>query len=353
MVFLAPINTVVFSIVSKQRRKVLQYSDLRVKMMNEILNGIRIIKFYAWERPFGSEVGRLRSKELQALTRLAYTSAIGFSLILLSAPIIQPILVFLTYVAIQDKPLDAATAFTTVALFNIMRFPFAFMPMGLLQYIQSKISLRRLERYLDLPELASYVAPTPPPSSDDQDQPFEAEFGSITVRHGTFSWVDPDAKPIRPIQDIKPKKEKKKKNKDDESNALDIGTSAHSSVSMKSDGSALKEPVITLQDLDFHIPAGSLVAVVGQVGAGKSSFLSALLGEMEPIHDSKIYMPQPDHVEPGFVSYCSQTPWVVNDTLRGNVLFGREYVEERYKQVIEVCALLDDLAVLPVRNLGI
>lgn len=357
MIFLMPINTVIFSIVSKQRRKVLQYSDLRVKTMNEILNGIRIIKFYAWERPFGKEVSRIRQKELDALTRLAYTSAIGFSLILLSAPIIQPILVFLTYVAIQDEPLDAATAFTTVALFNIMRFPFAFLPMGLLQYIQSKISLRRLERYFDLPELASYVQPTPPPPSSSQDdkgeQKSEAEFGSITVRNGTFTWIDPDGKPIRPIQDIKPKKEKKdkKSKKDDEkSKTLDIGTSSHSNTSMKSDGS-LKGPTITLHDLDFHIPAGSIVAVVGQVGSGKSSFLSALLGEMEPIHDSKVYMPQPDHVEPGFVSYCAQTPWVVNDTLRGNVLFGREYIEERYNHVIEVCALLDDLAVLPAGDM--
>jgi hypothetical protein len=129
MIFLMPINTVVFSIVTKQRLKVLQYSDLRVKMMNEILNGIRIIKQCAWERPFGKEVANLRGKELEALTKLAYTSAIGFSLILMSAPLIQPILVFLTYTSIQDKPLDASTAFTTVALFNIMRFPFAFMPM--------------------------------------------------------------------------------------------------------------------------------------------------------------------------------------------------------------------------------
>lgn len=97
--------------------------------MNEILSGIRIIKQYAWERPFSKEVSELRGKELEALTKLAYTSAIGFSLILMSAPLIQPILVFLTYVSIQDEPLDATTAFTTVALFNIMRFPFAFMPM--------------------------------------------------------------------------------------------------------------------------------------------------------------------------------------------------------------------------------
>ena len=107
---LAPVNAVVFSVVSKMRRKVLKYSDLRVKMMNEILMGIRIIKFYAWEKPFGKEVGRLRQKELQALTNLAYTTAVGFSIILLSTPIIQPIIVFVTYVNIQDEPLTASTA---------------------------------------------------------------------------------------------------------------------------------------------------------------------------------------------------------------------------------------------------
>lgn len=350
MVFLAPINTVVFSIVAQQRRNVLKYSDLRVKMMNEILTGIRIIKFYAWERPFGSEVGRVREKEVEGLTKLAYTSAIGFSLILLSAPIIQPILVFLTYVAIQSKPMDAATAFTTVALFNIMRFPFAFLPMGLLQYIQSKISLRRLERYLDLPELSEYVEETAPPNSHD---PSEKDFGSLTVRNGTFSWIDPDAKPIREIQENKKKKEKKSKSEQANSKSnMEIGTSSHSAASsVNTEATSVKVPSITLQELNFHIPAGSLVAVVGTVGSGKSSFLSAMLGEMEPIHGSKVYIPRPVDAPPGYISYCAQTPWVVNETLRGNVLFGRDYDEERYLQVVEASALVDDLAVLPAGDL--
>ena len=354
MVFLAPVNTVVFSIVSKQRRKVLKYSDLRVKMMNEILAGIRIIKYYAWERPFGKEVGGLRGKELAALTKLAYTSAIGFSLILMSAPLIQPILVFLTYIEIQDTPLNPATAFTTVALFNIMRFPFAFMPMGLLQYIQSKISLHRLERYLDLPELSQYVEDTPPPDAAGDDA--GREFGSVTVRNGTFSWVDPEAKPVRPVQDDPSNKKKKaKKERRDSQNSTkqsdaDMRISSHSYAgSVRSDASAsTKGPTITLQDLNFQIKAGSLVAVVGSVGSGKSSFLSALLGELEPIGDeSKVYIPRPENAGTGFVSYCAQTPWVVNDTLRGNVLFGREYNEERYMKVVEASALVDDLAALP------
>jgi ATP-binding cassette subfamily C (CFTR/MRP) protein 1 len=348
----------IFSIVSKQRRKVLKYSDLRVKMMNEILTGIRIIKFYAWERPFGGEVDELRGKELAALTKLAYTSAIGFSLILMSAPIIQPILVFLTYVAIQSKPIDAATAFTTVALFNVMRFPFAFLPMGLLQYIQSKISLRRLERYLDLPELTDYVESTPP-AGTAADSP-SAKEGSVTIQNGTFTWVDPDAAPIRPIQDEPAKKapkqprrsSSKKKLVDDDS---DMKTSLHSEMrsSMHSGGteSTNKGPSITLQDINCTIEAGSLVAVVGAVGTGKSSFLSAILGEMEPMNNSKVHVPRPEGVKDGYISYCAQTPWVVNATLRDNVLFGREFVQGRYDEVVEACALRDDLVVLPAGDM--
>ena len=133
MLFLAPLNGMVFGTIGKLRRKVLKYSDSRVKMMNEILTGIRIIKFYAWEKPFGKEVDRLRGKELKALTQYAYFIACIFSLILSSVPFIQPILVFSTYTAIQDKPLDAGTAFATIALFNLMRIPFAFLPMVFLQ----------------------------------------------------------------------------------------------------------------------------------------------------------------------------------------------------------------------------
>jgi hypothetical protein len=130
LIFLIPINIVVFGTVSKMRVRVLKFSDLRVKMMNEILSAFVIIKILCLEKPFGKEIYKLRHEELKALTRLSYVSAVGFSLILLSAPIIQPILVFATYVNIQSKPLDAATAFTTVALFNIMRFPFAFIAHG-------------------------------------------------------------------------------------------------------------------------------------------------------------------------------------------------------------------------------
>ena len=357
MVFLMPINVVVFGTVSKMRVKVLKFSDLRVKMLNEILGGIRIIKFYAWEKPFGQEVAKLRHEELKALTLLSYVSAVGFSLILLSAPILQPILVFTAYVNIQDKPLDAATAFTTVALFNIMRFPFAFMPMGLLQYIQSKISLKRLERFLAFPELNEYVMEPPVDGEDAMDVQ-----GIISVKDGSFSWIDPELPEIRPIQDESKKKAKRqrrsnKKNGDvtSDDDAIPISSTQHSiaqsvATSVDEEGQP-KGPGITLQNLTCTIQQGSLVAVVGPVGSGKSSLLSAMLGEMEPIHGSKVYMKLGGADRAGFVAYAAQTPWVVNDTLRGNVLFGREFDQARYDRVVEACALVDDLAALPAGDL--
>ena len=108
LVILAPINVFIFIFVGKFRRLTLKESDSRVKLVNEILSGIRVIKFYAWETPFRSQVEEVRERELQALTRLAYISAVGFSMIMLSAPIILPIVVFAVYIGISDEPLTAS-----------------------------------------------------------------------------------------------------------------------------------------------------------------------------------------------------------------------------------------------------
>jgi len=399
MICLIPVNGVVFAYVSKMRRRVLKYSDARVKMINEILTGIRIIKYYAWEGPFGKEVNSIREKELKALTTLAYATAIGFSLIMLSAPIINPMLVFLAYIHMSDEGLDAAKAFTTIALFNIMRFPFAFLPMGFLQFIQSRIALRRLSKYLVLSELNNYVIFDQPDTTiedgggggeDDrgavfiEDESSSSSDPAVIIKNGTFSWVDPDALPTL-TESIKKKKMSwkerraskrsskvgdKKKDEDELATKTALSSSKPSTdslnraESMASLGITMKshdeeqdvvEARITLKNISCCIEKGSLVAVVGPVGSGKSSFLAAILGEMELADsDSKVYvtlqpkgMPQTeDHV-----SFCSQSPWIVNDTLRGNILFGRAYDVSRYEQVVRACALVDDLASMPAGDM--
>ena len=133
MIFLIPIQAFVFINLFVYQKKFLGLTDKRVKIMNELLEGIRILKYYSWEAAFEALVVGKRAKEIIVLTRMAYVVAVGFSLVLLSAPIIQPVLIFATYSDAEGKSMDAARAFTTIALFNLIRFPFAFLPMGIQQ----------------------------------------------------------------------------------------------------------------------------------------------------------------------------------------------------------------------------
>ena len=135
MFFLIPINGKIFILLNQIRKKKVKVTDIRVKLMNEILSGIRVIKYYAWESAFSEKIEIVREEELQLLKQLAYVVAIGFTLVLMSAPIVQPILIFFTFIKLGNT-LDAATAFTTISLFNVMQFPFAILPMGLAQYSQ-------------------------------------------------------------------------------------------------------------------------------------------------------------------------------------------------------------------------
>ena len=156
IVILIPINGFILVALNSIRRKKVVVTDSRVKLINEILSGIRVIKYYAWEQPFTEKIAVIRNLELQFLKQMAYIIAVGFTLILEAGPIIQPILVFLVFIQLGNS-LDAATAFTTISLFNIMQQPFAFLPLGLAQYSQSLVSTRRMLDFFNAEELNPYV----------------------------------------------------------------------------------------------------------------------------------------------------------------------------------------------------
>jgi ATP-binding cassette subfamily C (CFTR/MRP) protein 1 len=129
IVITIPLNALVLRWLSDIRRSKVLETDKRVKMMNEILNGIRIIKFYAWESAFRGRVEAVRLAELELIRRLAYVTAVAFSLVLMAVPTFLPVLIFYAYVRLGHQ-LDAAKAFTAISLFNLMQFPFLFLPLG-------------------------------------------------------------------------------------------------------------------------------------------------------------------------------------------------------------------------------
>jgi len=129
IVIAVPLNAFIFSMLGAVRRTKVGQTDRRVKLMNEILNGIRIIKFYSWEMAFKDRVEKVRLVELKLLRKIAYIIAVGFSVVLIAVPTFLPVLIFFTYVKLGNQ-LDAAKAFTAIALFNLLQFPFIFLPLG-------------------------------------------------------------------------------------------------------------------------------------------------------------------------------------------------------------------------------
>ncbi|KZS17365.1 ABC transporter [Daphnia magna] len=277
MILLIPVNGVLANATKKLQIQQMKYKDKRVKMMSEILSGIKVLKLYAWEPSFQAQVEEIRSKEIDVLKRAAYLNA-GTSFIWTCAPFLVTLATFAVYVTSDPSHiLDAKKAFVSLTLFNLLRFPMSMFPMLVVSFVQASVSIKRLNKFMNADEL------------DPNSVSHETTQSAISVEKGSFAWSQ-------------------------------------------------AEPPI-LKDINIEIKPGKLVAVVGQVGAGKSSLISAILGEMEKL-SGKVNTN-------GRIAYIPQQAWIQNCSLRNNILFGKGYNESVYNKVINACALKPDLAMLP------
>ncbi|CAN8194169.1 unnamed protein product [Coccothraustes coccothraustes] len=279
MVLLIPFNSAIAIKTRAFQVEQMRYKDSRIKLMNEILGGIKVLKLYAWEPSFSEKVLEIRKNELKVLKKSAYLNSLS-TFAWISAPFLVALTTFAVYVSVDEKNiLDAEKAFVSLSLFNILKFPLNMLPQVISNIAQTSVSLKRIQQFLSHDELNPNCVETK----------VIAPGNAISVRNATFSWG----------KELKP----------------------------------------TLKDINMLIPSGSLVAIVGHVGCGKSSLVSALLGEMEKLEGEVAVK--------GSVAYVPQQAWIQNATLKDNILFGQAPNEEKYQDALEACALKTDLEVLP------
>ncbi|KAI1280794.1 Multidrug resistance-associated protein 1 [Halotydeus destructor] len=285
MVVMIPVNGYVAGISKKWQTKQMKEKDERVKAMNEILTGIKVIKLYAWEESFMQLVLGLRKKEVKQLKNIAYVGAIS-TFLWTCAPFLVALMTFAVYVLSDERNiLDAEKAFVSLALFNLLRFPLTMLPNMITFLVMAWVSIKRLNKFFNSSELENYVT-----KKEDTE--------AIKVDNGSFTW---EASPESSQDDLH----------------------------------------VTLKDIDLHVPKGSFLAIVGNVGSGKTSVLSALLGEMDKLQGSVNISGELD------IAYVPQQAWVQNATLRDNILFGKAYDKKKYSNVIKACALKPDIEILP------
>uniref|UniRef100_A0A669PVU5 ABC-type glutathione-S-conjugate transporter n=1 Tax=Phasianus colchicus TaxID=9054 RepID=A0A669PVU5_PHACC len=259
MLLLIPINGFLVNKSKGIQVRNMKNKDERMKIMGEVLNGIKILKFFAWEPSFEKRINEIRACELKDLLKFSYLQSVSI-FVFSCAPFLVSLASFAVYVLVdENNVLDAQKAFTSISLFNVLRFPMAMLPLVLSSIVQ-----------------------------------------------------------VSPQED----------------HLISLSEPAHGA--QMCDG---PRPQTPKDHVNLDIKPGSLVAVVGAVGSGKSSLISAMLGEMENIKG---------HINiQGSLAYVPQQAWIQNATLKDNILFGSELDEARYQKVIKACALLPDLELLP------
>ena len=305
MILVMPLNLFIAKQFSKVQKKVMAATDIRIHSTNEVLQNIRIIKYFAWEQRFRGIIGEKRAVELRAL-RNKYILWVFAATVWFGVPLLITFFSFLLYTVVEKRPLIPSVAFTALSLFGILRYPLDQLADMIAHVQESKVSVDRVEEFLNEDETEKYEQL----SQKTLDRVTEPTIG---FEKATLTWGGKDARGL--------------------------------------DG----QSAFRMIDLDICFMIGRLNIIVGQTGSGKTSLLMALLGEMTLI-EGTVFLPggqsreelRPDP-ETGFTestAYCAQQAWLVNDTIKQNILFASPMDESRYKSVIAACALERDLEIL-------
>ncbi|XP_077104559.1 ATP-binding cassette sub-family C member 5 [Siphateles boraxobius] len=350
-VFILFYPTMMFSsrLTAYFRRKGVAVTDQRVQKMNEILNYIKFIKMYAWVKAFSQAVRRIREEERQILEKTGYFQSITVGV----APIVVVIASVATFSThmLLGYDLTAAQAFTVVTVFNSMTFALKVTPFSVKSLSEASVAIDRFKSLLLMAEVKMIREQPSNPSVA-----VEMTGASLAWETGGHS-AQPSPRGTPYIGLGMKGCRKKRRQRDDTKHHVMLeeetnGQLLHDlsgDIASSPEDHTLQVPTIsqrlqrTLHCIDLTIQKGKLVGVCGSVGSGKTSLISAILGQMTLLEGTVAV--------DGDFAYVAQQAWILNASFRDNILFGKEMEEERYQAVLSACCLRPDLAILPCSDL--
>lgn len=296
-VVMTPFSLLIARSLEKTRQVGLKSTDNRVKTTNEIFNSIKTLKLYALENIFFTRAERTRSEEISIVQKYQLIKALNTCLNNALVPLIS-MMAFVTFV-LRGGELTASVAFATISLFNMLKWPFALFKDITTGLVEARVSLTRLEEFLHSEEVPkryvfnSSAAGAVEGMGEEPNVPldFAIHDPHVAIRNGDFIW--------------------------------------------ESDGT---QDRLTLSGINLDVSKGQLVCIVGSVGAGKTSLLNTLLGEIE----KKAGSVEVD----GRICYAPQIPFLQHASVRENITFGKEFETDLYDRVVDVCGIGPDLDAL-------
>ncbi|XP_073845417.1 probable multidrug resistance-associated protein lethal(2)03659 [Musca autumnalis] len=297
MLLFVPIQGYMGKKTSVLRLRTALCTDERVRLMNEILSGIQVIKMYAWEIPFGKMVDYARRKEMKAIRYVNYIRGVMGSFIMF----ISRISIFSSLVGyvLLGHFLTAEKAFVVTAFYGLLRITMTvYFPMAVAQVAETLVSFRRIQKFMLLDEVKL------------AEKAKQNMIPAIISENGKS--VEMKATPTKETGVVM------------------------TNVTAKWNPEAVEN---NLENVSLEFKPKQLIAVIGTVGSGKSTLIQTILGELQPSSGSITVN--------GTVSYASQEPWLFTGTVRQNILFGQPMDKKRYNLTVKKCALERDFELLP------
>ncbi|CAI4047150.1 hypothetical protein SUVZ_12G0420 [Saccharomyces uvarum] len=314
MAIMMPINALLSKKAKKLSKTQMKYKDMRIKTITELLNAIKSIKLYAWEEPMMEKLNHVRNDmELKNFRKIGIVS----NLIYFAwncVPLMVTCSTFGLFSLFNDTPLSPSIVFPSLSLFNILNSAIYSVPSMINSIIETSVSMERLKSFLLSDEVDdSFIERTDSPS-DDSVLPV------LEMNNITFLWKSKEA----------------------------LASSQLENNSRTDEESIMGSSQIALKNIDhFEAKRGDLICVVGRVGAGKSTFLKAILGQLPCMSGSKESLAPKLIIRASSLAYCSQESWIMNASVRENILFGHKFDKAYYDLTIKACQLLPDLKILP------
>ncbi|KAJ6508827.1 hypothetical protein C8R45DRAFT_815212 [Mycena sanguinolenta] len=309
VVLLMPLNYFIANLRVKYEKGIVNARDKRTSVVNELISSIKFIKFGGAEERWLKTVNDARDIELSWLLKSRLIQLV-FYLTWMLLPISISISAFYVYIK-QGNYLTVATAFTALSIFNMLNLPLSIVPFMI---GQAGVALSRISKFLEEDEVSDEVSALKLQPAQEDD----FVTSGLVIENGSFKWNELA--------------------KDDQTKPPEAETS-------------IEETRFELRDISVSFPEGKLTCVVGPTASGKTALLQALLGEMTCLPGTQIRPPKSAKVDQSglmhCMSYAAQTPWLQYASIKENITFGFPLDEERYQNVLEACALLPDLAILP------
>ncbi|XP_018373220.1 PREDICTED: probable multidrug resistance-associated protein lethal(2)03659, partial [Trachymyrmex cornetzi] len=303
-------------------------TDERVRLMNEIISGIQAIKMYTWENFFTSLIEKARKKEVNIIQWASCVRGIVQSFIVFMTRILLFITI-LSYILFGYK-ITAEKVYVITANYNSLSLIMtAYFPYGIRGAAEMIVTVKRLKKFLMCDELISSKIETKKNSKENNK---DAKNNKESVKENNK--INANQKEENAKEDLT------EQNKKDYT-IVDQPKCVEYSISIKNGSAKWQdyERENTLHNININVRPNELIAIVGQVGAGKSSLMNVILKELR-LHKGFIQINDK-------IAYASQEPWLFAGSVRQNILFGRNMEQVRYNHVIEVCQLKRDFSLLP------